>query len=114
MHFVNNTDTIIENSIVYNFTMIVAEAADVSKTKNTLENANTFFQGVEMKQDIYHRTLYIINEVLANFKRGTQYDNDLQLIGEPTAESFNMNGNNGICGWTVDIDILAPNPIIIC
>ena len=94
--------------------MIVAEAVDVSKTKDVLQTAVTFFEGVQMKQDIYHRTLYIVNEVLTNFKRGTQYDDDLQLINEPVAESFDTTGNNGLCGWTVDFDIQAPNPIIIC
>lgn len=114
VHFVNNTATFVDNVTIFNFTMIVAEAADVSKDKDLLASADQFFQGVQMKQDIYHRTLYIIKEVLDNFKRGTQYDNDIQLIGEPTCESFNMTNNNGLCGWTCEFEVQAPNPIIIC
>ena len=78
------------------------------------KEAKDLYEGNMMKQDIYHRTLGAISEILATFRRGAEYDAYFRLINDPIAEPFDEDMESNICGWKATLQIEAINPNNIC
>lgn len=107
-HFMTGAATLQERTILYEFDLLMMDVVDYSK------EAKSEFEGNMMKQDIYHRTLSTISEILATFRRGTQYDAYFRLVNDPVADPFDEEYEANICGWKVTLQIEAINPNNIC
>ena len=107
-HYITGNVTLNERTIVYEFDLLVMDVVDYSK------DAKDLYEGNMMKQDIYHRTLATISEVLATFRRGDQYDAYFRLANDPVAEPFDEDMEANVCGWKVTLEIEAINPNSIC
>ena len=107
-HYITGNATLNERTIVYEFDLLVMDVVDYSK------DAKDLYEGNMMKQDIYHRTLATISEVLATFRRGDQYDAYFRLANDPVAEPFDEDMEANVCGWKVTPEIEAINPNSIC
>lgn len=107
-HYITGNATLNERTIVYEFDLLVMDVVDYSK------DAKDLYEGNMIKQDIYHRTLATISEVLATFRRGDQYDAYFRLANDPVAEPFDEDMEANVCGWKVTLEIEAINPNSIC
>ena len=107
-HIMTGNATLGERTITYEFDLIVMDVVDYSK------EAKDLIEGNMMKQDVYHRTLAAISEILATFRRGDQYDAYFRLANDPVAEPFNEDMESTICGWKATLQIEAMNPNNIC
>jgi hypothetical protein len=107
-HFITGNASLQERTIIYEFDLLVMDVVDLSKA------AKDIFEGNMMKQDIYHRTLATISEILATFRRGNEYDNYFRLVNDPIAEPFDEDFEAIVCGWKVTLEIEAANPNNIC
>lgn len=107
-HIITGNATLQERTINYEFDLLVMDIVDYSKEEKDL------IEGNMMKQDIYHRTLAAISEILASFRRGDQYDAYFRLANDPIAEPFDEDMEANVCGWKVTLEIEAINPNNIC
>lgn len=107
-HMITGNASLSERTITYEFDILVMDIVDYSK------EAKDLYEGNMMKQDIYHRTLSIISEILATFRRGDQYDAYFRLVNDPIAEPFDEDMESNICGWKITLEIEAANPNNIC
>lgn len=107
-HIITGNATLQERTINYEFDLLVMDIVDYSKEEKDL------IEGNMMKQDIYHRTLAAISEILASFRRGDQYDAYFRLANDPVAEPFDEDMEANVCGWKVTLEIEAINPNNIC
>ena len=92
-HIITGNATLQERTINYEFDLLVMDIVDYSKEEKDL------IEGNMMKQDIYHRTLSAISEILASFRRGDQYDAYFRLANDPIAEPFDEDMEANACGW---------------
>lgn len=107
-HIITGNATLQERTINYEFDLLVMDIVDYSKEEKDL------IEGNMMKQDIYHRTLAAISEILASFRRGDQYDAYFRLANDPIAEPFDEDMEANVCGWKITLEIEAINPNNIC
>lgn len=107
-HVITGTAQLSERTITYEFDLLVMDIVDYSK------EAKDLYEGNMMKQDIYHRTLSIISEILATFRRGDQYDAYFRLANDPIAEPFDEDMESNVCGWKITLQVEAANPNSIC
>ncbi len=95
----------------------ITEALESAASANDQINQVTWGDIFDLdfrKQDIYHRTLGAISEILATFRRGGQYDAYFRLINDPVADPFDEDMEANICGWKATLQIEAINPNNIC
>jgi len=78
------------------------------------KEAKDIYEGGMMKQDIYHRTLATLSEILATFRRGTEYEAYFRLTNDPVAQPFDEDYEANVCGWMATLSIEAINPNNIC
>jgi hypothetical protein len=107
-HMITGNATLGERTITYEFDLLVMDIVDYSK------EAKDLYEGNMTKQDIYHRTLAVISEILASFRRGDQYDAYFRLTNDPVAEPFDEDMEANVCGWKATLLIEAINPNNIC
>jgi len=107
-HIITGNATLQERTITYEFDLLVMDIVDYSK------EAKDLIEGNMSKQDIYHRTLAAISEILATFRRGDQYDAYFRLANDPVAEPFDEDMEANVCGWKITLEIEAINPNNIC
>jgi len=107
-HIITGSAVLEERTITYEFDLLVMDIVDYSKDSKDL------IEGNMMKQDIYHRTLAAISEILATFRRGTEYDAYFRLANDPVAEPFDEDMEANVCGWKATLQIEAINPNNIC
>lgn len=107
-HIITGNAVLQERTITYEFDLLVMDIVDYSK------EAKDLIEGNMSKQDIYHRTLAAISEILATFRRGDQYDAYFRLANDPVAEPFDEDMEANVCGWKITLEIEAINPNNIC
>ena len=72
------------------------------------------FYGNDNLQDIYNTQIHVINDVIQAARRGTLFDDKIQLLGTPSATPFKDRYENDLAGWGVEIEFSMPNNINIC
>lgn len=107
-HIITGNATLNERTITYEFDLLIMDVVDYSK------EAKNLYEGNMMKQDIYHRTLATLSEILATFRRGTEYDAYFRLVNDPLAQPFDEDYEANVCGWMATLQIEAINPNNIC
>ena len=88
------------------------DVVDYSKQDPNVEPYS--FEGVAQKQDIYHRSLFTLQQMIASLRRGDLYSDGFRLVNDPTCEPFDEDFENTLCGWKATLQIETPNPTIIC
>ena len=97
---------------VLNFTirMLCLDIVDYNKEKYD----DDIFYGNTNLQDIYNTQLQVVNDIVQSVRRGSLFDNKIQLIGEPSATPFKDKYENELAGWGIELNISMINDISIC
>jgi len=103
-HIITGNATLNERTITYDFDILIMDIVDYNK------DAKDLYEGGMMKQDIYHRTLATLSEILATFRRGTEYEAYFRLTNDPVAQPFDEDYEANVCGWMATLSIEAINP----
>jgi hypothetical protein len=111
-HILTGTATIQERTVTYTIDILVMDAVDYSKQDPNVEPYS--YEGVAQKQDIYHRSLFSLQEMIASMRRGDLYTDGFRLVNDPICEPFDEDFENTLCGWKATLEIETPNPTIIC
>jgi hypothetical protein len=112
-HIMVNQATIDDQTVTINLSVMAMDIVEVSKADPRSENEP--FYGTGNEQDVLNTQLAVLNDLMAQLKRGTLYTDLYQLSGAPTCLPFTERFENLLAGWTATFDVILPNTeISIC
>lgn len=91
----------------WSFNISIFDQVDFNK--DDVRDAPVSFHGTDNVQDILNDTALTFHIWLDEFRRGDRYEDNLQLDGGVTLQSFLETQTNNLAGWSATISITAPN-----
>lgn len=79
----------------------------VDKTKELTDE--DLFYGNDNLQDVLNTQLQVVNDIQQELRRGSLFNDNLQLTTDITASPFLDNFENQLAGWAATISIEIPN-----
>jgi hypothetical protein len=108
-HLILNGATSGENTMTFNFSVLVMDIVDVSKAEVTDP-----FVGNDNEQDVLNTQLSVANKLIQKLRIGSLYSDKYQVIGDVSLEPFRDRFENQIAGWTATFDVIIENDVHIC
>lgn len=109
VHLVVNNARFTSNTIVFNVSIIAMDIIDLNKNATTDK-----FRGNDNEQDILEKMLLLLNRIYKLLQSGTLNDAGFDIENEPDCEPFRERHENNLAGWTMTLDIIAPNTMTSC
>jgi hypothetical protein len=81
----------------------------VDFNKDDVRSSPDSFHGIDNVQDILNDCALTFHLWLDQFRRGARHEDNLQLDGGVTLQSFLETQTNSLAGWSASISITAPN-----
>ena len=97
------TNVTFDRSVI-NFTvnLICVDVVDYNK-----ENySDDIFYGNDNLQDVYNTQLQVVNDIVQSVRRGSLFDDKIQLLENPSATPFKDRYENELAGWGIELNIL--------
>jgi len=108
-HLILNGATSGENTMTFNFSVLVMDIVDVRKAEVTDP-----FVGNDNEQDVLNTQLSVANKLIQKLRIGSLYSDKYQVVGDVTLEPFRDRFENQIAGWTATFDVIIENDVYIC
>jgi len=105
------TNVTFDRSVI-NFTvnLICVDVVDYNK-----ENySDDMFYANDNLQDVYNTQLQVVNDIVQSVRRGSLFDEKIQLLDNPSAIPFKDRYENELAGWGIEINLSMINDISIC
>lgn len=105
------TNVTFDRSVI-NFTvnLICVDVVDYNK-----ENySDDIFYGNDNLQDVYNTQLQVVNDIVQSVRRGSLFDDKIQLLDNPSATPFKDRYENELAGWGIELNLSMINDISIC
>ena len=99
-----------EHTVSFTLQLLCVDIVDYNKDSSPDDE----FYGNDNMQDILNTQLQVVNDVIAQLRRGTLFTDRLQVLGDVTVQPFIDRFENELAGWGADIVIEMPNDISIC
>ena len=99
-----------EHTVSFTLQLLCVDIVDYNKDSSPDDE----FYGNDNMQDILNTQLQVVNDVIAQLRRGTLFTDRLQVLGDVTVQPFMDRFENELAGWGADIIIEMPNDISIC
>lgn len=109
VHIIVNNATPRDNNLLMNVSVLFMDITDLSKADTT-----DVFENNDNLLDVLNTQLALANKMIADLRRGSLYNQLVQLEGDAICEPFTDRFENKIAGWTVTFDLMVPNDITIC
>lgn len=109
VHIMVNNAQFIDSTVVFNVSLICMDIVDKSK-----KEATDKFITNDNEQDVLNTTLAILNRVYDVMRRGSLFDNLIQVQGTPNCEPFTERFENNLAGWTMSFDLVTNTNMTIC
>ena len=101
-HIIINNARLGLNAMSFNVSVIAMDIVDISTTENDNE------------ADVLNTQLAVLNRLAHSMLRGDLFDDQVQMIEEPSCEPFTERFENYMAGWTMTFDVSIPNSMTIC
>ena len=105
------TNVTFDRSVI-NFTvnLMCVDVVDYNK-----ENySDDIFYGNDNLQDVYNTQLQVVNDIVQSVRRGSLFDDKIQLLENPSATPFKDRYENELAGWGIELNLSMINDISIC
>lgn len=105
------TNVTFDRSVI-NFTvnLICVDVVDYNK-----ENySDDMFYANDNLQDVYNTQLQVVNDIVQSVRRGSLFDEKIQLLDNPSAIPFKDRYENELAGWGIELNLSMINDISIC
>lgn len=105
------TNVTFDRSVI-NFTvnLICVDVVEYNK-----ENySDDIFYGNDNLQDVYNTQLQVVNDIVQSVRRGSLFDDKIQLLENPSATPFKDRYENELAGWGIELNLSMINDISIC
>jgi len=97
-----------ENQIVFTISVISMDCVDVSK-----EATEDIFKGNNNEQDVLNTQCAVLTKLSSAIRRN-RFENEFELIGEPSLEPFTDRFPQQVAGWVLTFDIAIANDVYLC
>lgn len=108
-HLIINTVNVQEQVLNISLTLLSMDIVDVSKDEVT-----DIFVGNDNEQDVLNTQLAVQNKLFGKLRQGTLYNDNYQLVGDPSCEPFYDRFENEMAGWSATFNVQIPNDINVC
>jgi hypothetical protein len=108
-HIIVNSATLNEQVISFSITVLSMDIVDLNKDAVT-----DIFVGNNNEQDVLNSQLAVQNRLFGLLRQGTLFNDNYQLVGDPTCEPFYDRFENELAGWSTTFDAQIPNDIYLC
>jgi hypothetical protein len=98
------------NTIQFNLSILCLDVVDYNKK----EVSSDVFNGNNNLADVLNSQLAVISDIVESVRRGSLYDDEIQIVGEPTADKIVDEYENMLAGWGLTITLSIPNRFSIC
>lgn len=98
------------NIIQFSLQILALDIIDVNKNAPKTD----VFDGTDNLHDILNTQLGVINDIIESLRRGSLFDSQVQLIGNPVADKIEDEYKNKLAGWGVNITLQVQNGFSIC
>lgn len=105
-----STATFNGNMIQFSVAILALDVIDVNKSAEVSD----VFNGNDNTQDILNTQLGVISDIVESLRRGSLFDNQVQLVGEPIADKIEDQYKNRLAGWGLTFTVQIPNNFSIC
>ena len=102
--------TIGEHTVRFTLQLLCVDIVDYNKDSSPDDE----FYGNDNMQDILNTQLQVVNDVVAQLRRGNLFTDRLQVLEDVSVQPFMDRFENELVGWGADIVIEMPNDISIC
>lgn len=112
-NFTINRADFLEKNIIYTCQLTIADKVK-DKNNESTGTANLLtipFDGTDDTVDIHANTLSIMNDLLCFVRTGVQA---FEFVGEPSAQPFKDNFDNGLAGWVATFNLKVFNSCDTC
>jgi len=104
-HLILGDVTFSDHIITADITVMAMDVVDENKLKGDFDA----FYGNNNLQDVYNTQLQVINDLQSHLRRGTIFDNQLQIVGDAVANPFQDRFENELAGWGITFNVQIPN-----
>jgi hypothetical protein len=103
----------LEKEIIYTCQLTIADKVKDKNNESTgTANLQTIpFDGTDDTVDIHANTLSIVNDLISFTRTGV---NAFQFQGNPSAQPFKDNFDNGLAGWVITFNLVVFNSADTC
>jgi hypothetical protein len=108
-HFIVNSVTSTEQTLVFNVTVLVMDIKDSSNS-----NEDDLFRKNTDEQDILNTQLGVLNMLIQKLRFGDLSETGYKVVNDPSCEPFVDRFENNLAGWNADLEIEMPNDLYIC
>ena len=108
-HFIVNSVTSTEQTLVFNVTVLVMDIKDSSNIV-----AEDIFRKNTDEQDILNTQLRVLNLLIQKLRFGDLSETGYKLTNDPSCEPFVDRFENNLAGWNADLEIEMPNDLYVC
>lgn len=108
-HIMVNNVNPSEQISIFNVSVILMDIVDQSKEATT-----DYFEGNDNQLDVLDTQLAYAIRLSEQLRRGTLYDELIQVQGEINCEPFTDRFEDDVAGWVVTFSLIIPNEMTIC
>lgn len=108
-HFIVNSVTSTEQTLIFNITVLVMDIKDSSNS-----NEDDLFRKNTDEQDILNTQLGVLNMLIQKLRFGDLSETGYKIVNDPSCEPFVDRFENNLAGWNADLEIEMPNDLYIC
>jgi hypothetical protein len=103
----------LEKEIVYTCQLTIADKVKLKNNESTgtANNQTIPFDGTDDVVDIHANTLSIVNDLVSFTRTGV---NAFDFSGNPSAQPFKDDFDNGLAGWVVSFNLVVFNAADTC
>ena len=105
------TNVTFQRSVI-NFTIRLMSLDVVDYNKENY--SDDIFYGNDNLQDVYNTQLQVVNDIVQSVRRGSLFDDKIQLLENPSATPFKDRYENELAGWGIELNLSMINDISIC
>lgn len=98
------------NMIQFSIAILALDVVDVNKDAV----GSDVFDGNTNLNDILNSQLGVISEIIESLRRGSLFDGQIRLVGEPVADKIVDEYENQLAGWGLTLNLEIPNSFSIC
>jgi hypothetical protein len=102
--------TFVDNVIEFSISLMVLDIVDITKKDDKTKP----FYGNDNLVDVLNTQLGVVSDIVTSLQRGSLFDNQVQLVNEPTVEKLVDKYENMLAGWGASFTIRVPNTFSIC
>ena len=102
--------TFVDNVIEFSISLMVLDIVDITKEDDKTKP----FYGNDNLVDVLNTQLGVVSDIVTSLQRGSLFDNQVQLVNEPTVEKLVDKYENMLAGWGASFTVRVPNNFSIC